>query len=745
MASVKIRIGASTDTSVATAFTQFEQAATKAAARAQQSFNRATTAMQRDLARAGRGMAKEMGTAGAAADAAMKRAGKSGADAMKGIRSGSVEAAKATRDLAGAMATQFGLVRQMAQSLPGQLHAVTAAANQALKAANAVGRSAGRGGGDRGAGPGRGERNRSNAWGGALTAAGGALKAINPLGFGMGAAAFGARAAIGLASDIGVETDIGKMFGRNVEDEAIAQKVSNAGYMPGQDGPNGRVVHSDTLLQESRQTAINTGHTRGDVLGAMQEFVGKTGDLDLARQIIEKMGRMATATGADFTEMASASAEVANVLGDIPNKGDAVEAVMRQIAGQGKLGAVEVRDLASQMAKIAGVAGQFEGGVEKNIATLGVMTQMAKLRGTATSATMAATSTSSFVSMFSTRATVRKWKAAKINPFTDDSETTLRDPMQLVRDLLTSTKGNKEQLGALVPNKMAMREILGWQSIYKEAGGGTEGIEAVNREFERLSAAQLTETEITRAFNAEMEKTKNKTTVFNEKMAAVAEQLAGVLLPALESFAPAVIDAAEGLTKLAAKLLGVDLAEKDRARKASERKDEQEALQKEFDIAKGKTWAPGEKPTLAINQFNGQLVPAPAGVVNQSHIDAVSRGSIEMGAEIAKEELDLKKYKAEHGYKLVNQTVDVKQPDGSTHKVYGVVRGQFEGYSDNEQAEINKRENELSAMKEQQVRTNQLLEQLNQGLMSGLVRAEMPASPPAVPTGGVTPPNSGGP
>lgn len=350
-----------------------------------------------------------------------------------------------------------------------------------------------------------------------------------------------ASAAMGIGRDIlggiGVDTDLSSLVAKSQEQQSLATKISNSGYVPGTD-----LVAPGTILSEARAAGNATGTDTTEVLKAIQDFVGKTGDLRTARDTIGDMAKLSRATGTDLSDMANAAAEVANNLQGVPDKAAATKQIMQQIAGQGKLGAVEIKDLASQMAKLASTSAQFKGGAAKNLATFGVIAQEAKLHGGAASATQAATSTMALANTLTTKSTIRHWKEMGLTPFSDAKQTTLADPKELIIAALKRTGGNLEALKTLFPSSQGMRAVRGFANVFNAAGGGKKGEQAVRDEFDTLSKAQLDNAEVSRAFAASMQNSDAQVTVFNNKMAEVAEQLAGAVLPAFKDLAPAVVN-----------------------------------------------------------------------------------------------------------------------------------------------------------------------------------------------------------
>jgi len=557
MAKLRLQIGAVVDASVSTAFTSVEKSAQRAGAVIRKQLGDASAeAMRKAAAEASKGAGpyRKIGDEAAAAGAKVKRAMAELDASMGAGADGARQRFAALHNDLAKLPVDMRLVAKEAQKAFQQVERMKAREMLGL------GSSTSRGGGG---GGGFGGRNsiywHPASW---LTIRKPNIETINvdPLGmagrFGMGAAAYAGRAAMGLARGAGIDTSFESLVAKNVNEEKIAQQIANSGYMPGMAGPNGKIVARQSLLAETRQTGMETGTERGELLEGMQKFVGLTGDLNLARGLMGDLAKLSRATGASFADVASSSAEVANVLGDIPDKGHATLAIMQQIAGQGKLGAVEVRDLATQMAKIATQAVKFKGGAAENIALLGVVAQEAKGRGGATNAAQATTAVARFADQLTQKTVIRKMDAAGINVFADKGHTQLKQAPEVIKAILSYTKGDLGKLSGLMQSSIARKAIGGFADIYSKTNGTDEQkIAAVTAEFSRLQSAQLTTEEVTRAFGESMETSEARAKVFNEKMAEVADGIRGQLGPALFTYLlPAIEGAGRSLDKWLGKL-----------------------------------------------------------------------------------------------------------------------------------------------------------------------------------------------
>jgi hypothetical protein len=366
-----------------------------------------------------------------------------------------------------------------------------------------------------------------------------------------GLAKAGLGAAMGIAGDLargaGVETSFGAMVSKNFELESKAQDLANAGFMAG-DARNGMRVDRNDLVKQAFSVGKTTGMDANDAIEGLGQFVGKTGDLATGRDILEQMAKLSRATGTNLSDMTSAAGDVATALGDIPNKGQAINQIMSSFAAQGKLGAVEIKDLSAQMAKLASQAPQFEGNMADNLAMLGALAQEARQRGGAASATQAATSVSSFVSMLKTPKRAEEFeKATGKKVF--NQQGMIRNPQELILEALRAKGMDPAGFKKIFANTQGGRAVEGFASIYRQAGGGQAGEAAVIAEFERLKKATIDMAEAEESFRLAMQPAKTQAEVFNQTMRETAMKVQQEVTPALIAMAPAAVAAAQGLAK----------------------------------------------------------------------------------------------------------------------------------------------------------------------------------------------------
>lgn len=381
------------------------------------------------------------------------------------------------------------------------------------------------------------------------------------LGIGKAAAGAAFHLAGSLARAGGVDTDIGSIFKKNFDLEKAATDLSSSGFMAG-DARNGKRVDPSELMRETLAVGTRTGTDAGEVMGGLQKFVGLTGDLKTGRETMEDLLKLSKATGTSFEDMAAAAANVSNVLPDTADKAQLVKATMQAIAGQGKLGAVEIKDLAGNMAKLAASAGSYEGNKVQTVADMGVLAQAARGKGGAASPAQAVTSVQRFTDTFDKAAREKAFAHFGVDVRGKSGGLLASDT--IIKNALVAAESHggmgrfKHNMGQMFASTEARNVTRGFEQIYMDAGGGKAGVAAVTAEFERLRNAAMSTAEVEESFARSMKTGNSQAQVFNNQMQKTALEMQTALLPAVQALAPEAVKAAQAFSQAATFLLGVD-------------------------------------------------------------------------------------------------------------------------------------------------------------------------------------------
>lgn len=367
-----------------------------------------------------------------------------------------------------------------------------------------------------------------------------------------------ARAAGDIARGAGIDFSIGNSIGRNVELETAATELSNSGFIRQGQGIQTQRVDPNELKNEAKSVADEFALAPGAALEGQGKFVGKTGDLATSRALLEDMARLSRATGTNLNDMLDAAGDVSSKLGDpakslkeAEERARAVTSVMEVIAGQGKLGAVEIKDLAVQMARVAGNAGSFEGDRSENIIKLGALAQLAR-QGTATSAADSARSVSAFATTLKKNARVKAFEAEGVNVFSDESRTKNRDPFEIIKDSLMATGGDMPRLNKMFMDTLGAKAVENLSNTFKDAGGGEAGLAAIDKMVDGFTKkAVVNRAEQDESVARVMNTTAAKVQRFQNRLDDVGDQLRANLLPAFDELAPSLLKLAEVTSNVA--------------------------------------------------------------------------------------------------------------------------------------------------------------------------------------------------
>ena len=174
-----------------------------------------------------------------------------------------------------------------------------------------------------------------------------------------------------------------------------------------------------------------------------------------------------------------------------------------------------------------------------------------------------------------------------------------------------------------------MPPAAGFAQIYSQAAGDdNEKLHAVAAEFDRLRAAQLSATEVNRAFAAAMETGQSKVQLANNKLDELAAELTSALLPALVELSPAIeamTPAISSAISQFARLLGIDANADADARKKRAAADAEQAMRDELAKAQDQT------PTLTRGKDGAQLKP---GEIDESHVKVIEGLNTKAGSDL---------------------------------------------------------------------------------------------------------------
>jgi hypothetical protein len=357
------------------------------------------------------------------------------------------------------------------------------------------------------------------------------------------------RFALDIARGAGVNLDVGALVGKGVANQSSATRIANYGYVEGEAGAAGKRQDPRAILAEAHAAANAAAMDTGDALEGLSRFVKKSSDLATGRALLADLAKYAKATGSDFGDVADAAGDIAKKLGDVPDKAEKVKSIMMVLAKQGKLGAIDMSDMASIISTMISPANRFAEGSAKSMVELGTALQIAK--GYSKGPAQAATSVANFAGDLTSKAGLKGLKGAGFKDediFSDATHTKVRNVEDIIVKALTLTGGKLEKISATFSNKRSAAVLNAFNDIYAKAGGGAAGADAIRNTFKQYGAG-TSDKDIQDALGREMATTASHVQLLNNKLEETAEAAAGKVLPALERLAPDLVTAADALAK----------------------------------------------------------------------------------------------------------------------------------------------------------------------------------------------------
>lgn len=461
-----------------------------------------------------------------------------------------------------------------------------------------------------------------------------------------GGAAIGAgmRFASSALHGMGVQTGFQQNLSEAVDRQRLAVSISNQAWIPN-GGPAGssQKVDPKTILSQTQNAAIATGMDTNDMLQGVEKYVSHTGDLQTILHNMQDLAKLSKANGASFMDMATAASEISNEMGDIPNKGKAVFDVMRALAGQGQVTAIELRDQAKSVAMIAAQANFYKidprlaetlkkSGVESDtgqrIAVLGGLAQMARSKGGRVTARMAMQSSMAFMRDLANPTEIKRFQEQGLGVYADKGHTTLRDPVQMLMEAFKVARSdggvNRDVLNRIFTNQQSRAVTNAFAQSYNEeyrkaaeAGITDEtlrhkrAMEATVEVFEKLLGTAQSLDENEERFQATLKTADSQAKILNNQIGKVADEIATALLPAVQALVPAMQSFAKFLSFATGK------TEDDQVKAGVE----------------GLTQAPKVIDDLKFGMENG--------MVEEKTIDEAKLRRDQLRAEIARREIDM--------------------------------------------------------------------------------------------------------
>jgi len=316
-------------------------------------------------------------------------------------------------------------------------------------------------------------------------------------------------------------------------------------------------------LKTARAEGLKSGQGPEAVIGGMRQFQAITGRFDIAQQMAGYMTELADATDAGLGDVGRTAGQIFQAIEATGKPAQeamtATMKIMDAMAGQSKIGSIEMQDLAKEMGKLMSATANFGGDVGDLAAKMGAMAQTA-IAGGASSAAEAMTALMRFADDLVQRGAASPvYKRTGIDVFNREKiggkevRATLKDPLELIKTIVGGTKGDIAKISSMFGIR-AKKAVDPFARIYREAEqkqAGT-GLKAIEDRFKQfmdvtLTAPQRKEAATNRRAQADRQ--------FDMAMQKFNDAIGQELLPVITKLVPKFVELIPILTK-GAEMLG---------------------------------------------------------------------------------------------------------------------------------------------------------------------------------------------
>lgn len=376
----------------------------------------------------------------------------------------------------------------------------------------------------------------------------------------------------GMALAVGGGLGTMAAISKNLETEKAAYALALSAYNPSDPDHPEAAHRRDPKEAIHIATAVEaeTGIDKAQLIKGWQGFVAKTADYDKGKANLANFARLAQGTGTDFVQLMNAAGML-----QVQNKTLTAEGayeMMRNVVAQGKMGAVEISDLAHMAGRVASSAGQYADNQATAQTKLLGATQVAFR--SAGSADEAATIVERFTSDF--QAKLPKLMNAgilKASEVKDPATNKLKDPATIMSVLFEKFHGQTEKMFHTVFQRESIRMANAERSVYDEAykrawaddgfkgtdaqrkeHANKKGAEAVYGDMNRFGSARYTEEDVRGDLRTKMQSNALRLEMAFQKLRNILEEHATPFIERFVNALPRMIPTAERLIDALASL-----------------------------------------------------------------------------------------------------------------------------------------------------------------------------------------------
>lgn len=204
----------------------------------------------------------------------------------------------------------------------------------------------------------------------------------------------------------------------------------------------------------------------GELLSAVEKIVGKTGDIDFATRNLKNFAYAISATGAAGENIGAMGADLMEKFGIKEEK--EIISTLGLLVNQGKAGAFELRDLATQGERVTAAYASTGRQGKMAVAEMGAMLQMARKATGGPEQT--ATALEALIRNLNDPQKRRELQEAGIQVTDPNDPKRLRSIIEISKDLIRVTKGDSSKIGNVIDQE-GIRALTAMLIEYNQTGG----------------------------------------------------------------------------------------------------------------------------------------------------------------------------------------------------------------------------------------------------------------------------------
>lgn len=221
---------------------------------------------------------------------------------------------------------------------------------------------------------------------------------------------------------------------------------------------------NDAIFKTAQQRDINVDPS--ELLSAVEKIVGKTGDIDFATRNLKNFAYAISATGAAGENIGAMGADLMEKFGIKEEK--EIIGTLGLLVNQGKAGAFELRDLATQGERVTAAYASTGRQGKMAVAEMGAMLQMARKATGGPEQT--ATALEALIRNLNDPQKRKMLTEAGIKITDPNDPKRLRSIIEISKDLIKVTKGDASKIGRVIDQE-GIRALTAMLIEYNQTGG----------------------------------------------------------------------------------------------------------------------------------------------------------------------------------------------------------------------------------------------------------------------------------